>query len=99
MDAVLQKSGTPKTPRLKSDNDVDFIPKPIESESEVETDHTTKADNSATTPSPKSKVTKSREQVLQRYSTVSVPKLAKTTRSGRDIKAPEKLNLSAASSN
>ena len=97
-DTVPQTSGTSENQPNKPENAVDFVPKPLESESEVESDETLKSDNSAKTPKPKTKAQKSREQVLQRYSTVSVPKVAKTTRSGRNIKAPEKLNLSASSS-
>ena len=72
----------------------DFIPKPLEEDLfETQNEVETETGSSTQKLTPKAKQANHREQVLKRYSTISVPKQAHTTRSGRTIRSPEKLNL------
>ena len=96
-DPESQDSNEPETSQ-KTVNEqqisTDFIPKPLEDELfETQNGVETKSGSSTQKPTPKAKQANHREQVLKRYSTISVPKQAHMTRSGRTIRSPEKLNL------
>ena len=86
-------------PLIEPERELELIPTPLDRD---ESDNEGGSEYSDPPEGPKIRRTransKTREQILRRYSTASVPKAAETTRSGRQIKAPERLNLAAPSS-
>ena len=88
--------GNTTEPLIEPERELELIPTPLNRD---ESDNEGGSESSDLPERPKIRRTranaKTREQVLKRYSTTSVPKVAETTRSGRRIKAPERLNLAA----
>ena len=83
------------------ENDFGLNAKPLEtdtSDNETEVQVTRPQLKRKVKQPPAQKAKLPREQVLKRYQTVSVPKTTERTRSGRQIKPVERLNLSATNS-
>ena len=91
----------PRDVNQHQENDFGLNAKPLEtdtSDGEAE-DQALKPQTKRKIRQPQSRKVKiPREQVLKRYQTVSIPKTTETTRSGRQIKPVERLNLSATNS-
>ena len=92
-------NGITTEPLIEPEGEPEIIPIPLDRD---ESDN--EGGSESSDPPERSKIkrtranSRTREQVLKRYSTTSVPKVAEMTRSGRRIKAPERLNLAVPSS-